>query len=174
MAFNICLENKLDIDNDTDSISSHTGGGGWRQAMASTSTTEDLRIASLFQLLWIVRYISLEQNGTSIAYTSPPPPRYHLWRRGVLPKEVKTRSRAHGVKNRNPKNYVKYTQDSMLFVVGLQVNEHVFFSPWKSQGGFFSSNSVKRPVNVDHIIFFHSFWRHFFNLRRSKYSPFKS
>ena len=41
----------------------------------------------------------------------------------------------------------------MLFVVGLQVNEHVFFNPWKSQGGFFSSNSVKRPVNVDHMIF---------------------
>ena len=45
-------------------------------------------------------------------------------------------------------------QDSMHFVVGLQVNEHiVFFNPWKSQGGFFSSNSVKRPVNVDHTIF---------------------
>ena len=61
----------------------------------------------------------------------------------------------------------------MHFVVGLQVNEHVFFNPWKSQGMFFSSNSVKRPVNVDHMIF-HSFWRHFLNLRRSKYSPFKS
>ena len=33
------------------------------------------------------------------------------------------------VKNRNPKNSVKYTQDSMHFVVGLQVNEHVFFNP---------------------------------------------
>ena len=41
----------------------------------------------------------------------------------------------------------------MHFVVGLQVNEHVFFNPWKSQGMFFSSNSVKRPVNVDHMIF---------------------
>ena len=41
----------------------------------------------------------------------------------------------------------------MHFVVGLQVNEHVFFNPWKSQGVFFSSNSVKRPVNVDHMIF---------------------
>ena len=41
----------------------------------------------------------------------------------------------------------------MLFVVGLQVNEHVFFNSRKSQGGFFSSNSVKRPVNVDHMIF---------------------
>ena len=45
----------------------------------------------------------------------------------------------------------------MLFVVGLQVNEHVFFNPWKSQVGFFSSNSVKRPVNVDHMIFFTHF-----------------
>ena len=26
------------------------------------------------------------------------------------------------VKNRNPKNSVKYTQDSMLFIVGLQMN----------------------------------------------------
>ena len=33
------------------------------------------------------------------------------------------------VKNRNPKNYVKYTQDSMHFAVGLQVNEHVLFNP---------------------------------------------
>ena len=28
MAFYMSLENKLDIDNDTDIISSHTGGGG--------------------------------------------------------------------------------------------------------------------------------------------------
>ena len=75
MAFYISLENKLDIDNDSDIISSDTGGGGGVTAGdASTSTTQDLRIASLFQLLWIDRYISLEQKGTSIAYTSPPPP----------------------------------------------------------------------------------------------------
>ena len=70
----------------------------------------------------------------------------------------------HVLKIKIPKKIVKYTQDSMLFVVGLQVNEHVFFkfNPWKSQGGFFSSNSVKRPVNVyrPHDFFFHSFWRH--------------
>ena len=61
----------------------------------------------------------------------------------------------------------------MLFVLGVQVNEHVFFNP-KSQGGFFNSNSVKRPVNVyrPHDLFT-NFDRHFFNLRRSKYSPFK-
>ena len=85
MAFYMSLENKLDIDNDTDIISSHTGGGGgWRcPGDASTSTTQDFRIS--FQLLWIDifsdRYISLEQKGTSIAYTSPPP-RYYLRRAG--------------------------------------------------------------------------------------------
>ena len=45
----------------------------------------------------------------------------------------------------------------MHFAVGLQVNEHVFFNPWKYEWGFFSSNSVKRPVNVDHMIFFTHF-----------------
>ena len=74
IAFYISLENKLDIDNDSDIISSDTGGGGVTAGDASTSTTQDLRIASLFQLLWIDRYISLEKKGTSIAYTSPPPP----------------------------------------------------------------------------------------------------
>ena len=50
MAFYISLENKLDIDNDPDIISSDTGGGGGGVTAgdASTSTTQDLRIASLF------------------------------------------------------------------------------------------------------------------------------
>ena len=63
MAFYISLENKLDIDNDYDIISRDTGGGGGGGVTAgdaSTSTTQDLRIASLFQLLWLDRYISLE------------------------------------------------------------------------------------------------------------------
>ena len=54
MAFYISLENKLDIDNDSDIISSHIpegGGGGVTAGDASNSTTQDLRIASLFQLL---------------------------------------------------------------------------------------------------------------------------
>ena len=76
------------------------------------------------------------------------------------------------VKNRNPKKSVKYTEETRPFLVGLQLNEHVFFHPWKSQLGFFSSNFVKRPLNVDHMIFFTHCSRHFLNLRRSKYSPY--
>ena len=66
MAFYISLENKLDIDNDSDIISSHTGGGGGGVTAgdASTSTTQDLRIASLFQLLWI------DEFGISFAHAS--------------------------------------------------------------------------------------------------------
>ena len=83
MAFYMSLENKLDIDNDTDIISSHTGGGGGGDGAQATRQLRQPRIfASLFQLLWIDRYISLEQKGTSIAYTSPPPPRYYLRRGG--------------------------------------------------------------------------------------------
>ena len=76
MAFYMSLENKLDIDNDTDIISSHTGGGGGGGdgAQATRQLRQPRIFASLFQLLWIDRYISLEQKGTSIAYTSPPPP----------------------------------------------------------------------------------------------------
>ena len=63
---------------------------------------------------------------------SPPPPRYHLYRRGVGVEDrsrhgqglVVSSGRAHCMQNS-----VKYTQDSMLFLVGLQVNEHVFFNP---------------------------------------------
>ena len=50
IAFYISLENKLDIDNDSDMISSDTGGGV-TAGDASTSTTLDLRIASLLKLL---------------------------------------------------------------------------------------------------------------------------
>ena len=98
MAFYMSLENKLDVDNDTDIISSHTGGGGGGDGAQATRQLRQPRIfASLFQLLWIDRYISLEQKGTSIAYTSPPPPPVIISERagGGGCRRVKYRSR-HG------------------------------------------------------------------------------
>ena len=67
------------------------GGGGVTAGDASTSTTQDLRIASFFSFFLLIGF--LEQKGrTSITYTSPPPPpRYHLRSEGG----VEERSR-HG------------------------------------------------------------------------------
>ena len=75
MAFYISLENKLDIDNDSDIISSDTGGGGddGRRRIHFDNPGFENRISFSASLI-IDRYISLEQKGTSIAYTSPPPP----------------------------------------------------------------------------------------------------
>ena len=81
--------------------SCHLGrGGGVTAGDASTSTTRDLKIASLFHHLW-TDSAAPYKKGISITYMSPPPPLFISVEGGGggggCRRQVKTRSTARGV-----------------------------------------------------------------------------
>ena len=91
--------NDLDIDNDSDNRQLPFGkGGGLTAGDASTSTTRDLRIASLFHHLWTDSAVPYKRRHLHNLYEPPPPPRYlSLSRGGGCRRQVNTRSTARCV-----------------------------------------------------------------------------